>query len=571
MHRHKKKEGPISLLGEAIDRRDLDEVERLVRNYDSLLSYSVTSKSWYTPFLLAARRGSHEQLVFFLRQLKSLKSKDEKKQIEARDAKGRNAFIMAACGGNVDCLKKLLELKRLSFSIEDKDNKGRTALNWAASLGKKEAVQYLLMKGAVLTKKAYDECHKSIKMLFDYSPGREEQSIYRRCLGKQTSSEWLEAVFSDYEQTSDEESSDSEDEDFQRVNHDLHVTKKDKILARGTHYSPDYFDSAQKRRRFSRPKKHQQPIYSRATADLANKLPRKDDGSLDCEHADQLIKGYFEQLRLTPDRRELRTDITSAKTSSTRNKEFESLYYRFIQAYVNSYGDLFNHGGMRKNFNFYGTDNPMLSTTSDVKVALLYASGERINHSNLFSPKLRRSTGAFKYRRLGYVHIYIVNTDYFNKNVVDINQLNNSGLIGLSHNYSFNKEFLLPSSIPAEYVLGFQVFALPKMRCEWDERIKTQYGLTRKEYNNFQNQFKDSDEDTREEAIKKLIAKVTTHQAESLEQKIEKLKRKDIPRPPSRRSSAAESLPLSTNKSSLFAHKKGKSESERRTPRPSYS
>lgn len=190
---------------------------------------------------------------------------------------------------------------------------------------------------------------QKIRQFLYYSPSTRHPTI-------------LSKIMEDESVSSDEESSDEEG-DALDIRNNLADIDEANLLYRGVHFSPKYFDD-DKRKLVRKREEHFKSVYSLATMDFGQKLG-------DLEQADQVIKSYFTMLKHTPDKPEFDTDV---KRSPVRKKDGEkadypNLYVHFVQAYVTTYGKLFNNGGMRRNFNFYADENPVLSTSRSVESA----------------------------------------------------------------------------------------------------------------------------------------------------------------------------------------------------------
>jgi ankyrin repeat protein len=327
-----------------------------------------------------------------------------------------------------------------------------------------------------------------IKRLLDYKPARREK--YRRnlvtlqecCTAPQRDQQKLQNMLYDQALTSDESSSDSENDEPQFLK--PQAQDEPNILYRGFYLHPNYFKNVQERRYTRTNEYHQQTIYSYAVKKLAERLPRKFDNSLDYERANTLVKNYFELLKLTPDKKE--RNLSGRKYD---RGTFDSLYYHFVMAYKNSYDQLVNEGGLVRNFNFISNDNPIVSTSEDATKSTEYA--QRLIHSSQDKKplKLRKTTGKFKHRRFGYLQVFAIDQDYIEKNSLNMRQLHDDGKIRISHYYKFDQEVFFESSIPAQHLLGYQVFSLPDLSQEWSNEIQLYFGLNRQDYNYYRNSF----------------------------------------------------------------------------------
>ena len=92
-------------------------------------------------FFACARSGDVKKLELYIEKNPSL--------VQARDAKGNSALIIAAGRGQIAVMKLLLTYRA---NVEDTTQyglfEGKSALSWAASQGRAEAVAMLLQAGA---------------------------------------------------------------------------------------------------------------------------------------------------------------------------------------------------------------------------------------------------------------------------------------------------------------------------------------------------------------------------------------------------------------------------------------
>lgn len=444
--------------------------------------------------------------------------------------KPKNSRFWFQIGITIESPQLIYQWLLLGGEVTDLDTTiQHQVLKLAITHDHKPLVSRLIASGIIPTREEMESAKGRVAKFFSYQPGRSYMSLktYLQSIPKnpQTTSLFIE----DEANTSDENSSDDDGVNFRQVNH-IAQPKNKTFLARGIHYTLGFYNTA-RRNAAKEVNSHTQMVCSRATADLASRVTVPGH-PVNFVHADQLVKGYFQLLKLTPDKVEL--DSNYKKTHRTLNgvkdPTFSSLYCRFIQAYVNSYQSLFNEGGISRNFNFYSNNNPLLSLTPDITVAFRYASGERINHSVRYFPKVRKCTGELKHHRLGYVEVYLLETEYLNKHATDVGKLNDEKEIGLVHNYSFNKEITIESSIPAESILGFQIFSLPRMNKEWTLDIGEKYGLSKIEYDHFRTRLRTctTEQDVRD-TLKGLIEKVTIAQGQRLQRCIDAILKPGVP------------------------------------------
>ena len=412
----------------------------------------------------------------------------------------------------------------LGAKVSDLDRTSqRKALQLAINASHKQLLGKLIASGLIPSEEELRDATETIVDFLAYKPGRNYPSIREFLIHEKSSPELLKLVIEDEENSSDEESSDDERDDFQIVNTIMPQNRR--LLARGVNYYSGSYFTAQKRQNARQITFHQQTVYSRATENLAAPKSQTNRALMTLEYADQLIKSYFELLKLTPDKPELDENYHKKKRQQRGGEaRFETLYYRFIQAYVLSYNDLFKNHGMQRNFNFYTSENPALSTSMSFIVACRYASGEWINHSQQFFPKVRKSTGVLKHRRLGYVEVYLVSAAYYSKHAIEIDELQRQQKIGLSRHYQFGQEVIFESSIPAEHIFGYQIFSLPKMNVDWSQSIQERYGLNKNAYDSFRRKLQcEKTAAGINEILIELMQKVTEKQAEGLENRIREI------------------------------------------------
>ncbi len=293
------------------------------------------------------------------------------------------------------------------------------------------------------------------------------------------------------------------------------------LLFRGVHFCSDNFDKKEKKES-ENPEYHHQTIYSLATQEIAGL--KEHDKTIGYEKADQLVKGYFTLLKLTGDKPEFQTDTRRAPPRKKKGEpaSYKNLFEHLMQAYVTSYANLYEKGGMARNFNFYANINPVVSTSTDVVAAAHFAGGRFINKDVRYLPEVEKS-GYLKDRRLGYVQAYFVDSSYLKKHATDISQLIKNDTIGVDHHHKFASEIAIQSSIPEKYVIGFKVITLPKMKEKWTRSIQKNYGLDENDYNKFKKNLIRSSSELKNEALKKLINKVTEYQALIFEKEVNKV------------------------------------------------
>lgn len=302
-------------------------------------------------------------------------------------------------------------------------------------------------------------------------------------------------------------SSESEDDEYTMINDIEHDNIDRVIVARGVHLATDCFGTREKRQQVREPDFHKKPVYSLATVELAKKyFPH----SPEYKRADEFVKNYFEILKRTPDHPE-----KNSNGKEVRPQTFESLYARFVQAYVNSYHSVILDNGMTRNFNFCSNCNPVISTMcdNDIYKTITFITNP-MKSSNQFFPKLR-TNGTFKHVRFGYMQIYAIAREYFNQYATYVDHLKNMGKISFKP-HRHEGEVIFESSIPAEYILGYQVFSLPKFKKPWKEEINTHYGLNEVDYNKYRTKFSQLPPSQTTELITELMGIVTENKIKKL-------------------------------------------------------
>ncbi len=356
----------------------------------------------------------------------------------------------------------------------------------------KKLVVTLLKAGLIPSEEMYHDAQGEVKKFFDYYPGltrhgwrlkqlrqQPEETMWPFSLddkvirypsifecvmdpGKlQYLSGGLDNLIDDEADTTDEESSDDELDKEIVVNPRLRATENYQMLKRGVHFSPAFFTSRQ-RKVAQQPESHQRTIYSLGTMALARELNN------DFSSADTKIKDQFSRLQ----------NNTTALTECTVNGKkraprrcnnkpiaFENQLMHLIQVYVDPRGfdGLFNNNLIITNFGFPVSKNVFLSTSFDTYVADSYASNARgITGLPPYNPRIRKSTGVVKHNTVGYIETYCM--DITSSHVTDVNQLYREEKIGIAHNFRYNQEVLVQSSIPEENVYSYELISVSNNR-----------------------------------------------------------------------------------------------------------
>lgn len=287
-------------------------------------------------------------------------------------------------------------------------------------------------------------------------------------------------LFKDCVLTSEEESSDSEGDEFVQVNSTSDI-KPERFLYRGIFFHPDYFKKAAERREARKKEYHDQPVYSWGTRQLARRTDEYGQLIGDLK-ADQLVRNYFQLLKFTPKREERYKNSAGHSRALIRPGQHRHHHDLFIMAYKNSYSDLVNKEGLINNFNFFSNDNPFVSTSEQAIKAMEYVT-RALQDKAYALLKHRCASGTLKHRRFGYLIVFHPSQDYLDTSSINLSDLNESGVIKTKHFYKFDGEVCFESSIPKEAVLGYQVFAMPSFRKAWSGEIFEQFGLNKAQYN----------------------------------------------------------------------------------------
>lgn len=338
----------------------------------------------------------------------------------------------------------------------------------------------LLKMGCIPETSLLDEAQEKVARFLAYCPGRRFQTIQDCIEGGEASPQLFTNLIEDEENTSDEESSDDEMYEFILWNRRaLENTKGGEFLCRGVHYSPNYFNSTERKDSLT-VAKQSETVYSLATTGLSI----HPWSSFCNENADQQIKEYFVWLKSTPDKTEEDKEGKSvSRTINGQGAQFGSFYHHFVQVYVNNYADLFcENGGMVRIFEFYGNRNPFISTSKNIKTAVKFGSGYSVNELSRYFPRVRKSTGEYKHRTLGYLQVYSIDDQYKREHAADTTALVRANQIGIGHLYRHAEEVAIESSIPGRFILGFIPISLPDLHSDWDFSIEENYGLKKRKY-----------------------------------------------------------------------------------------
>lgn len=355
----------------------------------------------------------------------------------------------------------------------EQDEKGRCLLDCVAEDDDLESVKSLLLLGVPLTPYAY-ACNEAMKShFFDYRPGRGEltiqQFIQARRLNEDRKQK-LRALFYDQAETTDAESSEAvetDDEYLTREQEDLYKTQQEAcvnafnqgntskapllVAYRGVHFSTSHFKKVKTRQRVIDTRHEPHTTFSASTLyDAgydADDEPDEADPKIACQHG--VVMAHKARLEQSPDKKE--RAVASRTPPRERNKiVFDSLFYRFLQAYINSYSSMFLHRYITHNFGFDSVQNPCISMSWIVEKAMNYASGDRFGWApgaNRKDPHYRRFTGKPKHPNLGYVDVYVFDLNTVRQCGYDRYLLYCSGKIKLSSMHKNEAEVIFFSMI----------------------------------------------------------------------------------------------------------------------------
>jgi hypothetical protein len=338
----------------------------------------------------------------------------------------------------------------------------------------------------------YDNAPTAIRKFFDYYPGLtltgHQERQRRKVAGLSTTKEAMRALpvlphryptifewitnpqpqylpsnnlsklLSDQAHTTDNESSDEEPDNIHEINPQLANAGSQVYVARGVHFTLNHFDHAARQAARS-PQYHNAPTYSAAT--IVRAQTNYNNAYL---VADSEVKNYLTALKQQPVGRERGPD---GRLRPVRAMSATTKYEHLIHVYVNrgGYDDLFNTGGMQRNFGFYNNHNPFISTSHEIEKAKPYASGLNIAEKIRYEPKMRESTYVLKHKRLGYVVEYYIPYHYYQAHALDIDTAN----VRIGQRFAQNREVIIHSCIPQPYVYRARIISKANNRSDHNE------------------------------------------------------------------------------------------------------
>ncbi|MFA5959013.1 MAG: hypothetical protein WC785_00675 [Tatlockia sp.] len=458
-------------------------------------------------------------------------------------------------------LKKYRKLKKWTLKdfvkagavdLEETNDKGQTLLQIFIIKNDLANLIMLLQHEVFLSKKDYRLAKKNdaneITEFLDYRPGDNEISIFEFCSTisrDETYKKDLNALIFDQADTTEDESSEAEDIDTLNLSYStqkkINALRKSElkkynqkqedngtlclVAARGIHFSPTYFKT-EAIEQIKQTKEQMHPAYSQSmlfdTGYLAGDEVDETDKQIRKRH-NHILK-FIEKLKNTPDHKEKK--IGTLAPAASRNKiEFDSLYYRYMQVYINSYNRLFNKGAIKVDFGFDTKNNPEVSASWSFIKGAMYASGARINWNKSKlrkDPHYRRFTGKPKHPNIGYLDVYVFDIDYVRTNGFDRQIMCQEGFIKLNAFYRHEAEIIFHSAIPVEFHERRYIISLPALNMAYSTEL-SKYGIaSRRAYNMTKEKIrslpanKHSDEYKRE--INSITEKTATAQASLIEQ-----------------------------------------------------
>lgn len=458
----------------------------------------------------------------------------------------------------------LLELGAIDMEAED--IKGRNLAMRAIADRHDDLFMAAVIAGAQIDDSVYDlldeddDADRVILNFLNYRPGQDQESIFEAA-ERGASSEVLNRMALDCVDTTDASSSESSSEEdtvvanvvpkptfklpkgyhkrrdaaINRYNKSLKKTgdveqsEHDalRILSyRGMHFAPSFFNQAT-REAVLEDTAVGKPAVSHATSVLAgyDADDEVDETSNVFKEADKEIKRKFKKMKLSKDKPE------TANENSTRNKkQFETLYYRFVQAYVENYDQLFSKGGIKKDFGFDAKHNPGVSSAYRCDRAMHYAAGDRVKQDpkqNRRNPHFRRTTGRLKHRNLGFTDVYAMDIPYVKSEGAHVLDLIQRGKIGIGHVKQFECEILFESHIPGKYHILREPFKLPSFKSNYSDKIMRKYGLSYQEYMKYKNSFQymtdENGSSSAYDLLNKLVKLIIAHHSQALEAKAREL------------------------------------------------
>lgn len=449
---------------------------------------NVADNTGTTPLLSAAECGNLDCVIYLAKHIKEIH--------KLRDKQGANALITAAASDHTAIVKFLHEEKKLP--LEDKDSNSYTALDWAANDDAITTFKYLLSRGAKVTKTTYDIASDDIKAFLNYKSGRTAPTVMQRSQRGRISSDLIEKLWLDCQDTTDDDSSDDDDiqqceatfaneiiaeqkpdekriEEHHKKIAQFNTARKEQkldysqhqdlryVIHRGVHFDPTYFNK-QKRKELYRSYIHAphtpEDTCSYATTKLLEQEEKQSgikfttSEQLAVSNAAKEVKQYLQKLKATPNKK--------PRLHDKRKTE----YARLMQDYVHLYAEVVNQQRIKTDFGFAYPYNPLISTSFLSERAFVYASGMLFPQGHRLNPHYRRSTGKAKHPILGVIFSYAIAPQYAFENSVNVLDWNHQGLIGIKGHYQHECEVIFETFIPRQYMMRRTLLKLPDFSVE---------------------------------------------------------------------------------------------------------
>ena len=405
-------------------------------------------------------------------------------------------------------------IKARAVNLEEQNEEKLTLVQLFIKTNNLAQLRMLLIHGARLKKEDASLATEEIMTNFlNYGPGRDEISILTFCSKKHRDANYLKyvrALILDEADTTDNSSTSAEnmsndslsDRDQEKLDQlrtrTLHHYNKNPekylsnhplclVASRGVHFSPKYYEQNTIQKTI-KTRRSSHATYSQST--LFDAGYTADDEVT--EQNNQIILRHKKNLqfiaRLKEEKDHKEKKIGSHNPPVLRNKiVFDSLYYRFMQVYINSYKTLFHLGAIKSDFNFDTQHNPLISASWNMAKAAMYSSGFRFEWKTRDlrrDPHYRRFTGKPKHPNMGYIDSYVFDVTYVRANGFDRQLMCHEALINLSAFYRAEAEIIFFSMIPKQFHERRSVISLPSFDTPYHENISyfSGYGINKKSF-----------------------------------------------------------------------------------------
>lgn len=379
-------------------------------------------------------------------------------------------------------LSDLIENQLIDFNEVDED--GTNLIQHLLAADDLPHFQQLLLAGEKPYHELYEQSEGTqIGDFLRYKPGRLRATVYEHATKRQVNSTQLADLIDDFDDTTSSESSEGELSDTEELSIEeqkAYNKLRSRLIrtynttgeggnslvlaaARGVHFVPNYFTKAARDDAYTT-RQQAHTTYSFSTlidaGYEAGDEPDEDDQAIVV--IDQRNRQFVATLKEADDKKEKTT--CGRKPPATRNeRKFENLFWREIQAYINSYSTLFNFKGIQTNFGFASLLNPHVSITWKTEVAGMYGSGVRFGwkRGERRDPHYRRYDGKPKHPNLGYIDVFEFPLDYIRNEGVDRLLAYNDGKIDLSNIHLAEAEVIFHSMVEKQYHVRRYPIVLP--------------------------------------------------------------------------------------------------------------